>query len=196
NQYEYRLVGFDKNWIRNGKENSAYYTNLDPGDYVFEVRASNNDGIWNKEIKSIAIHVAPPFWRTIYAYLFYVLAVLGVLLWIRHRGIQKLKQKFAIEQERIQARQLIEQQKRDAETKHQLDAMKIRFLTNLSHEFRTPISLIMGPIDALVAKNKDSKLGEQLNLISRNARRLLNLVNQLLDFRKMEYHELKVQDEE
>ncbi|ULT29153.1 hypothetical protein KUH03_41130 [Sphingobacterium sp. E70] len=73
--------------------------------------------------------------------------------------------------------------------------MKIRFLTNLSHEFRTPISLIMGPIDALVAKNKDSKLGDQLNLISRNARRLLNLVNQLLDFRKMEYHELKLQDE-
>ncbi|MGJ1333797.1 two-component regulator propeller domain-containing protein [Sphingobacterium siyangense] len=196
NQYEYRLVGFDKNWIRNGKDNSAYYTNLDPGDYVFEVRASNNDGIWNKEIKSIAIHVAPPFWRTIYAYLFYVLAVLGSLLLIRHRGIQKLKQKFAIEQERIQARQLIEQQKRDAETKHQIDAMKIRFLTNLSHEFRTPISLITGPVDALIAKNKDSKLGDQLNLVSRNARRLLNLVNQLLDFRKMEYHELKVQDED
>ncbi|WP_333863927.1 two-component regulator propeller domain-containing protein [Sphingobacterium sp.] len=196
NQYEYRLVGFDKNWIRNGKENSAYYTNLDPGDYVFEVRASNNDGIWNKEIKSIAIHVAPPFWRTIYAYLFYVIVVVGVLLWMRHRGIERLKQKFAIEQERTQAKQLIEQQKRDAETKHQLDAMKIRFLTNLSHEFRTPISLIMGPIDALIAKNKDSKLGDQLNLISRNARRLLNLVNQLLDFRKMEYHELKLQDED
>lgn len=196
NQYEYRLVGFDKNWIRNGKENSVYYTNLDPGDYVFEVRASNNDGIWNKEIKSIAIHVAPPFWRTIYAYLFYVFAAVGVLLWMRHRGIEKLKQKFAIEQERTQAKQLIEQQKRDAETKHQLDAMKIRFLTNLSHEFRTPISLIMGPIDALIGKNKDSKLADQLNLISRNARRLLNLVNQLLDFRKMEYHELKLQDED
>ncbi|WP_286858365.1 MULTISPECIES: hybrid sensor histidine kinase/response regulator transcription factor [Sphingobacterium] len=196
NQYEYRLVGFDKDWIRNGKENSAYYTNLDPGDYTFQVRASNNDGIWDKEIKSIIIRVAPPFWRTIYAYIFYVIAVAGGLFWIRHRGIQKLKQKFALEQERIQAKQFIEQQKRDAETKHQLDAMKIRFLTNLSHEFRTPISLIMGPIDTLVAKNKDSKLGDQLNLIRRNARRLLNLVNQLLDFRKMEYHELKLQDED
>ncbi|WP_293942439.1 MULTISPECIES: two-component regulator propeller domain-containing protein [unclassified Sphingobacterium] len=196
NEYEYRLVGFDKNWIRNGKENNAYYTNLDPGDYLFQVRASNNDGIWNKEIKSIAIHVAPPFWRTIYAYIFYVIAVAGALLWIRHRGIQKLKQKFALEQERIQAKQLIEQQKRDAETKHQLDAMKIRFLTNLSHEFRTPISLIMGPIDALITKNKDRKLADSLNLISRNARRLLNLVNQLLDFRKMEYHELKLQDDD
>ncbi|MEI2273000.1 ATP-binding protein [Sphingobacterium sp. ML3W] len=196
NQYEYRLVGFDKNWIRNGKENNAYYTNLDPGDYIFQVRASNNDGIWNKEIKSIAIHVAPPFWRTVYAYIFYVLAIAGTLWWMRHRGIQKLKQKFAIEQERIEAKQLIEQQRRDAETKHQLDAMKIKFLTNLSHEFRTPISLIMGPIDALVSKNKDSKLGDQLALIRRNARRLLNLVNQLLDFRKMEYHELKLQDED
>lgn len=196
NQYEYRLVGFDKNWIRNGRENNAYYTNLDPGDYIFQVRASNNDGIWNTEIKSIAIHVAPPFWRTVYAYILYVVVVAAVLLLIRRRGIQRLKQKFALEQERMQARQLIEQQKRDAEAKHQLDAMKIRFLTNLSHEFRTPISLIMGPIDALLAKNKDSNLGEQLSLISRNARRLLNLVNQLLDFRKMEYHELKLQEED
>jgi len=72
NRYEYRLNGVDKEWVQAGKEHTAYYTNLDPGDYVFQVRASNNDGVWNKKGHSIAIHVSPPFWRSIYAYIFYV----------------------------------------------------------------------------------------------------------------------------
>lgn len=192
NQFEYRLLGLDNNWITGGKENSAYFTNLDPGEYTFQVRARNNDGIWNEEVKSITIIVAPPFWLTIYAYIFYVLLFVGAILLLRHRGIKKLEHKFALEQERIQARQLIEQQKREAEALHQLDQMKIKFLTNLSHEFRTPISLIIGPIDNLISKNQDPNVSESLNLIKRNIRRLLNLVNQLLDFRKMEEHELKL----
>lgn len=196
NQYEYRLVGFDKNWIKVDKELSAYYTNLDPGDYTFEVRASNNDGIWSEDITRIKIIVAPPFWRTIYAYIFYILVFAGTLLSIRHRGIQNLKQKFLLEQERIQAKQLIEQERRDAETLHKLDQMKIKFLTNLSHEFRTPISLIVGPIETLISQIKDNNARNQLDLIKRNAKRLLNLVNQLLDFRKMEEHELRLQNTE
>lgn len=194
NQYQYMLKGFDKDWIQGGKEHSAYYTNLDPGNYVFQVRASNNDGIWNEEIKSIQIYVAPPFWRTVYAYIFYCIAVVSALLYIRDRGIRKLKAKFALEQERIRAKQLIEQERKEAEQLHQLDTMKIKFLTNLSHEFRTPISLIVGPVDNLMNQIKDAKVSEQLSLVKRNARRLLNLVNQLLDFRKMEEQELRLQD--
>lgn len=194
NQYEYRLIGFDNNWINNGKGNSVYYTNLDPGEYTFQVRASNNDGLWNKDIKSITIIVDPPFYRTTVAYILYVLSFFGLLFAIRRRGIQKLKQKFALEHERLQARQLIEQQRIEAETMHKLDTLKIKFLTNLSHEFRTPISLIVGPIDNLMAKNKDITIANQLGLIRRNAQRLLNLVNQLLDFRKMEYKELTLQE--
>ncbi|MCA5004624.1 hybrid sensor histidine kinase/response regulator transcription factor [Sphingobacterium bovistauri] len=194
NHYEYRLVGFDKNWISVDNDLSAYYTNLDPGDYVFEVRGSNNDGIWDDTITHIKIEVAPPFWRTIYAYIFYLIVIAGTLLFIRHRGIKNLKQKFAIEQERINASQLIEQQKREGEALHKLDQMKIKFLTNLSHEFRTPISLIVGPIDNLIHQIQDANARNQLDLIKRNAKRLLNLVNQLLDFRKMEEHELKLQN--
>ncbi|WP_374165043.1 two-component regulator propeller domain-containing protein [Arcticibacter sp. MXS-1] len=192
NQYEYRLKGVDKDWIVAGKERTAYYTSLDPGEYIFEVRASNNDGVWNNQGRSLIIHVSPPFWRTIYAYIFYILSALAFILWIRYRGIKKLEMKFALEKERIEARQLIEQERRHAEHLHQMDIMKIKFLTNLSHEFRTPLSLIVGPVETLIEKIREQDHIAQLALIKRNGRRLMNLVNQLLDFRKMEEQELKL----
>ncbi|MEO6232157.1 MAG: two-component regulator propeller domain-containing protein [Ferruginibacter sp.] len=180
NRYAYKLEGFDKDWNNVGTTTSASYTNLDPGDYVFKIRASNNDGVWNNTGTSIRVHVHPPFWRTIYAYIFYVLLAMGSILYLRHRGIQKLKRKFTLDQER-----------RETERKHELDRVKIKFLTNLSHEFRTPISLILGPVDSLITQEKNAHSFNQLDIIKRNARRLLNLVNQLLDFRKMEVQELK-----
>ncbi len=193
NQYEYRLHGFDQGWVKAGKEHSAYYANIPPGKYVFQVRASNNDGLWNYEGRSIRVVVAPPFWRTTYAYVIYLLLVAGGLFYMRHLGIKKIQLKFTLEQERIRANQLIERERKEAEYMHKLDQVKIKFLTNLSHEFRTPISLIMGPVENLIGQMKDEKLLSQLNLIRRNSRRLLNLVNQLLDFRKMEERELKLQ---
>ncbi|MBC7890077.1 MAG: response regulator [Ferruginibacter sp.] len=193
NQYEYQLKGFDKTWVSAGKEHSAYYANIPPGEYVFQVRASNNDGIWNKEGRSIRLVVSPPFWRTIYAFAAYLLLVAGILFYIRHLGIKKIQTRFALEQERQRTSQLIERERKEAEYMHKLDQAKIKFLTNLSHEFRTPISLIMGPVDNLIGNIKEEALLNQLNLIKRNSRRLLNLVNQLLDFRKMEEKELKLQ---
>lgn len=192
NQYAYKLEGFDKDWINAGTTKTASYTNLNPGNYVFRVRASNNDGIWNVKDTSIKIHVKPPFWFTVYAFILYVLIFFGSLFYIRRRGIQKLKRGFALEQERIKATQDIEQERQQAEQARGLDRMKIKFLTNLSHEFRTPISLIAGPVDQLISKEKNEKSFGQLQMIKRNSRRLLNLVNQLLDFRKMEEHELKL----
>jgi len=189
NHYAYKLEGFDKDWNYTGSVNTAYYTNLDPGSYVFRVKASNNDGMWSSDDTTIGIYVRPPFWRTIYAYLFYVLVVGALLLYSRHRGIMRIRKKFALEQERQEAQRVLE-----------LDRMKLKFLTNLSHEFRTPISLIMGPVDQLIAAEKGGRSLEKqdgsqdkLRMIKRNARRLLNLVNQLLDFRRMEEHELKLQ---
>ncbi|HEY0899071.1 MAG TPA: two-component regulator propeller domain-containing protein, partial [Sphingobacteriaceae bacterium] len=88
NQYAYKLEGFDKDWNYVGNSTTASYTNLDPGKYVFRVRASNNDGVWNKEGSSIKIYVHPPFWRTIYAYIFYVLVIIGLVLYLRYRSIQ------------------------------------------------------------------------------------------------------------
>ncbi|WP_168208845.1 two-component regulator propeller domain-containing protein [Chitinophaga sp. XS-30] len=182
NRYAYMLEGFDKDWNYTGTANTASYTNLDPGEYTFHVKAGNNDGIWSTKDTVIKIYVRPPFWRTTYAYLFYLAVIGGLLLYSRHRGITRLRKKFLLEQEREETRRLQE-----------LDRLKIKFLTNLSHDFRTPISLIMGPVDQLIAGEPAGSRLEKLNMIKRNARRLLNLVSQLLDFRKMEEHELRLQ---
>jgi signal transduction histidine kinase/ligand-binding sensor domain-containing protein/DNA-binding response OmpR family regulator len=192
NQYAYKLEGFDKDWNYVGNFPTASYTNLDPGEYTFRVKASNNDGVWNTEGASIKIYVHPPFWRTVYAYLFYALVTIGLIVYLRYRSIQKLKRKFALEQEKMQA----EQERKETQRILELDRLKIKFLTNLSHEFRTPISLILGPVDSLLNQEKNQQSYGQLYMIKRNARRLLNLVNQLLDFRKMEEQELKLHTSE
>lgn len=192
NHYAYRLVGLEEDWNYVGGEKTAYYTNLDPGDYVFQVRSSNNEGIWSKEITSVAVHVHPPFYRTTYAYAFYIIFVLALLFGLRQRGIQRIKRQLAIEQDKINAEERILQQRREAERAHALDIQKIKFLTNLSHEFRTPISLILAPVDKLLSVKQEQPVTSQVKMIRRNARRLLNLVNQLLDFRKMEEQELKL----
>lgn len=191
-RYSYKLEGFDKSWNEVGHSKTASYTNIDPGEYVFKVRVSNADGTAYGKITTIKIQVKPPFWLTIYAYIFYGLAIAGLLFYVRYRGIQKLRREFKTEQEKAEARQLIEQERKEAERVHELDMLKIKFLTNLSHEFRTPISLIMGPVDTLLSEKKIEAGKSQLYMIKRNARRLLNLVNQLLDFRKMEEHELRL----
>ncbi|WP_256011893.1 hybrid sensor histidine kinase/response regulator transcription factor [Desertivirga xinjiangensis] len=192
NQYSYKLEGFDKDWSYPSTYRTASYTNLDPGEYVFRVKASNNNGIWNNEGASIKIIVKPPFWRTIYAYLFYFISIIGLLSYFRYRTLKKLETRFALEQERTLAKQELEQERKEADRIHELDNLKIKFLTNLSHEFRTPISLIMGPVDNLLSTENNEKRVSQLHMVKRNARRLLNLVNQLLDFRKMEEHELRL----
>ncbi len=192
NHYRYKLEGVDNQWIDAGKEHSAYYTNLSPGEYTFQVIASNNDGLWNQKGTSIRISVAPPFWQSIYAYMLYVLLFFGILFLIRRRSINRLKQKFAIQQERLRASQRLEQQRKEADYLREFDRMKIKFLTNLSHEFRTPISLIAGPAEKLLKLNLNESAASQLQLINRNVRRLSNLVNQLLDFRKLEEQELRL----
>jgi signal transduction histidine kinase/ligand-binding sensor domain-containing protein/DNA-binding response OmpR family regulator len=182
NQYAYKLEGFDKDWNYTGTINTASYTNLDPGHYTFRVKASNNDGVWSVQETTIKIYVKPPWWATIYAYIFYFMVIAGLLLYSRYRAITRLRRKFAIEQERTEVRRMQE-----------LDRLKLKFLTNLSHDFRTPISLIMGPVEQLINEESARAKTDKLQMIRRNARRLLNLVNQLLDFRKMEEHELKLQ---
>ncbi|MBV7532126.1 two-component regulator propeller domain-containing protein [Chitinophaga sp. sic0106] len=189
NQYAYRLEGFEKDWNYTGNSNTAAYTNLDPGEYVLRVKVSNNDGVWNETGKSIRIIVHPPLWRTTYAYGAYLLVAIGLLLLMRYKGIQKVKKKFAERQQQMER----EQERREAARIHELDRLKIKFITNLSHEFRTPISLILGPIDTLIRKEKNDHSFNQLRMIRQNGRRLLNLVNQLLDFRKLEEQELKLQ---
>ncbi|EHQ30385.1 histidine kinase [Mucilaginibacter paludis DSM 18603] len=180
-QYSYMLKGFDSKWNYVGHTSTAYFTNLDPGSYTFLVRASNSKGVWNTEPTTVLITVSPPWWRTVYAYIIYLLSAAGVLLYLRYRGIMAIKTKLAIEEE-----------KRETQRMRELDVMKINFLTNLSHEFRTPISLIMAPLEKLAALPTGDHISKEVSVIKRNTRRLLNLVNQLLDFRKMEHQELRL----
>ncbi|MDR6562367.1 MULTISPECIES: two-component regulator propeller domain-containing protein [unclassified Arcicella] len=181
NQYTYQLEGFDKEWNNVGSVTTAVYTNLDPGKYIFRLKVKSEDGTWQTPEKTILINVHPPFWRTYYAYIIY-LAVLIFTLWvIRRRGVQKLKNEFALEQERT-----------EAERRMELEQLKIKFLTNLSHELKTPLTLILNPVENLLFREKNNDKIEMLNLINRNSKRLLNLVNQLLDFRKIEENELKL----
>jgi signal transduction histidine kinase/ligand-binding sensor domain-containing protein/DNA-binding response OmpR family regulator len=181
-KHAYMLDGFDKGWtIADNQIRKASYTNLDPGSYTFRLKVAGEDGIWRKEQLTLRITVLPPIWRTTFAYLLYGLIICGGLLYIRYRGIKKLKANFAVQQERQESQRMRE-----------LDLMKIKFFTNVSHEFRTPLSLILAPVGKLIGQTAESDLRKQLLMIDRNAKRLLNLVNQLLDFRKMEEHELKL----
>lgn len=189
-KFEYKLEGFDKGWITvAGNNRKATYTNLDGGDYVFKVRTQNaslDDTI------SLNITVKPPFLKSPVAYVSYIVILVGGLLYIRHRGILKLKREFDTRQAKMEAERKIAQEREEARRMHQLDLMKIKFFTNVSHEFRTPLSLILSPIDNLIKTTERPEQQNQLVTIKRNGKRLLNLVNQLLDFRKMEYNELKL----
>ncbi len=191
-QYQYMLEGFDKEWNNVGAVNTAVYTNLDPGAYKFRLKAKSEDGSWNTPEKVIEIIVNPPFWRTYYAYFGYCLIIAMTFWTLRRRAIQKLRYEFALEQERRDVKHLIEKERTEAERKMELEQLKVKFLTNLSHELKTPLTLILNPIENLLMKEKDVEKVDTLNLINRNAKRLLNLVNQLLDFRKIEDNELKL----
>ena len=195
--YRYNLEGFDKRWLTVPSEiPKATFTNLDPGEYTFRVKAFNGNDVVPLAESVLKITILPPFWSTTWAYVLYILAIGVLLLFIRSRGITKLKREFAVVQERNRARQLREEDRKEAERLRELDLLKIKFLTNLSHEFRTPISLILAPVDTLLSEAKEQERNGKLSMIKRNARRLLNLVNQLLDFRKMEEQELRLNEGE
>ncbi|MFW6389009.1 MAG: hybrid sensor histidine kinase/response regulator transcription factor [Marinilabiliaceae bacterium] len=181
-KYAYRLRGFNEEWQETGSTNRrATYTNLNEGDYVFEVRATNNDGSWDSEKASISFTVKPPLWRTPWAYIFYFVVVAFLLFIFRKYSLIGVKQKNRLIIESIE-------HKKDRE----LTEAKMRFFTNISHEIRTPLTLIHAPLQELM-KRKDvsSDVHKSLAVMSRNVRRLLNMVNQLLEFRKMDRGHLK-----
>ena len=174
NQYAYKLEGYDTDWNYVGERNSAFYTNLSPGKYVFRVKASNNDGVWNEEGRSLAIVVQPPLWRTWYAYLFYVIALAAIIYGILYYVNIKRNLEAGLKMKQLE--------KQKQEEFHQA---KIRLFTNFSHELRTPLMLIITPFEELVKRvDIPAELHDKLSIIYKNAQKLLLLVNQLMDLHK------------
>lgn len=186
NIYAYQLEGYNNEWIyTSGLKNFASFSNLSTGKYVFRVKGTNNDGVWSNQETLLNIVVKPPVWASPLAIVIYIvlLQVLLVMLISTYRNKVRWK-------ERIRTITL------EKEKNEELARSKQQFFTNISHEFRTPLSLILGPASALQKTNRLSEHDNQhLSLIVKNAQRLLSLVNQLLDLRKIELNTLQLKTE-
>lgn len=173
--YAYQLEGFEKNWNYIGNQRTATYTNLPKGTYTLKVKSTNSDGVWVENTRAMKFIVLPSFWETPWAYLLYVLIIALVIFAASYIlfTIFRLKHKVTVEQ--------------------QISDIKLRFFTNISHELRTPLTLIAGPIEQVLLNghlNHEEK--EQLTLVERNTSRMLRLVNQILDFRKIQNNKMKM----
>ncbi|WP_345953283.1 two-component regulator propeller domain-containing protein [Mucilaginibacter sp. PAMB04168] len=184
NQYAYKLEGLKSSddWHYVGAQHSASYTNLDPGNYVFKVKASNNDGLWNDEPTVLNIKVLPPFWLTWWAYALYAITFFLVLYVI----IRFFKVQARLERD-------LYHEHLHNERQQELYQLKLNFFTNISHEIRTPLTLILGPLEKLMESTRENfTLYRQIGTVKNNADRLLRLVTELLDFRKAEAGHLKM----
>ncbi|HEY4195734.1 MAG TPA: ATP-binding protein [Mucilaginibacter sp.] len=179
--YRYQLVGYDDDWVLSGHMANAYYTRIPAGDYTFKVNATNSSGHWSSHVKVLPLHITGPWWGRWWAYLCYALIASSVIWsYIRYRvNRELLTQELSLkDKESIQLREI--------------DEMKTRFFSNVTHEFRTPLTLILGPALQLKSlSQEDSKQGKLAGIIEKNAEQLLNLINQLMDLSKLEAKALK-----
>lgn len=176
NMYAYKMENVDKEWIYTKDSHSASYANLSPGTYTFKVKGSNNDGVWNETGASIEIVISPPWWLSNIARILYILSTF-LIFYTWWRWYSK-----RIEKDATEARILSE-----AEKDKELYKAKVNFFTNIAHEIRTPITLINGPLESLIELNlKDEDVRYNLSIIERNTKQLLELINQILDFRKID----------
>ena len=177
NQYAYKLEGFDKDWNYVGSQNKATYTNLSAGTYVFKVKATNNDGIWSDQEANLKITIHPPFyWSTASKILYFILVCIALTFLIRFL-LKRTEKKHTAEINQL-----------NVSKEKEVHEAKIKFFTMIAHEIRTPVSLIIGPLEKIMKSSipMPAVLRDDLNIIDRNSQRLLFLVNQLLDFRKVE----------
>ncbi len=179
NKYVYQMVGFDQDWyFADASQRSVTYTNMNPGTYVFRVKASNNDGLWNEKGTEIKILILPPLWKTWWAYIIYFFMIAGLIYLFRSYVLYQYQLKAKIDSERMKA-----------EKTHEIDQMKLDFFGNVSHEFRTPLTLISGPLDYLIERKSELNWehdNKYFNLMKRNTDRLLHLINKVLDIRKLD----------
>jgi signal transduction histidine kinase/ligand-binding sensor domain-containing protein/DNA-binding response OmpR family regulator len=176
NQYAYRLLGFDDDWVHPGPgQRTATFTNLPAGHYTLQVQASNGEGVWSRQPASLEFNILAPWYKTWWAYALYAAFALGVVALFRRMEMarQQLKNKLAVESFQV-------------EKEKELTNLKLGFFTNISHELRTPLTLILGPVEDILRGGPVPDLRGQLGLVQQQARKLHELVNQLLDFRKVE----------
>ena len=187
NTFAYKLDGYDREWYEVKEKRSVSYSNLPHGTYTFMVKAANNDGKWNDTPATLRIRIRPIWYKTIAAITAFSIILL-ICLWILYLFIVERK-------ERENRLELEKQEKSHQEDIHQ---MKMRFFINISHEMRTPLTLIINPLSEMIGKSNDTWMRKQLRYVERNAKRLLHLVNQLMDYRRAELgvFKLKVQKED
>jgi signal transduction histidine kinase/ligand-binding sensor domain-containing protein/DNA-binding response OmpR family regulator len=182
NMYAYQLKGRDKDWIYTDQLYKVTHSDLPPGNYVFMVKASNSDGLWNEEGASLKINILPPFYRTAWAYILYILLIFTLLYLLIRYYIKKANRRNKQVLEALETR-------KEKELYH----AKIEFFTNITHEIRTPLSLIKAPLEEILKQvDPKDKNRENLSIIQRNTNRLLKLVNELLDFRNAESEGLEL----
>jgi len=198
NRYAYRLENFDPQWVQAGTNRKAVYTDVSPGEYIFRVKAANNDGIWNETGAAIRITIMPPFWQTWWAYAGYLIFAVAVVIGIVQGRVRRLEKRSRELELAVQVRtaEVVAHEKQlavQAEKLRELDRIKSSFFANISHEFRTPLTLILGPVETLLAQVTPGNLKQELHRIQKNARRLLRLVNQLLDLSRLETGKMSLQ---
>jgi signal transduction histidine kinase/DNA-binding response OmpR family regulator/streptogramin lyase len=185
NQYAYFLEGFEETWNYVDSKTSATYTNLASGEYTFKLKASNNDDKWNEASVLLQIQVLPPWWRTVWAYLSYILLFLLLVLSGMYLYKKRINEINTFRLEREGRKQKVELQKQ-----------KLQFFTNISHEFRTPLTLIINPIQELIDAKEDNiskSTAQKYHIIHKNAERLSRLINELMDFRKLQSNKFRLQ---
>ena len=177
-RYAYRLKGWDDDWIyTDATRRFATYTKLDPGHYLFEVKASSRDGVWQQQSKNITITVLAPWWKTWQAYLLYTLTLLAAFYALYRYRTQALQQRAnKLEQKVVQRTATI----------NQLMSQKQRMFANVSHEFKTPLTLILNPLESISLKQDQSEFERKVSMMKRNGQRLLRMVDQLLELSKLD----------
>jgi len=173
-KYVYQIEGFNNQWIPT-HDNKITISTLPTGKYKLLIKACNSDGVWNNDPTVLFIKVTPPFYASIWAYILYIFLIVGLLMYYLRK--KEERHRIKLEQHRVQM---------DHEKEMHINEMKLRFFTNISHDLRTPLTLIITPLQILLNEASNESMHKKLSTIYKNAQQLLTLINSLLDFRKLD----------